>query len=221
MSDGAERLTELLSVPMESLIVALGRGIGQSQTELDRNSIAVQRAIDEDPVLSQYGLRATWYQMPRTELELKVAVAMESTEDEKPGNPGPTGISVSGIAELKKTLPAKLWLQPVNASYSNQFDYDASASSQLKMTIVPVPPPGAEQVAAATLAEEQVKQLADPYLKKEADGTTLLQDARLSVNFNRGARMWFVIQYREVDDQITTLALVQVDDETDQVVKHT
>jgi hypothetical protein len=218
MSNDLERLTDLLSIPMESLIVALGRGIGESQAELDRSSIAIQRAIDEDPVLSQYGLRATWYQMPRTELELKVAVAMEAAETKS--NPGPV-LAGEDMLMLGAVLPAKLWLQPVNAHYANQFDYDVSASSVLKMTVVPVPPPGSEQVTTPNLTEARVQELANPFLAKEADDVTLRQDARLTLNFNAGARMWFVLQYREVDDEIETLALVKIDDETEQVVKHT
>jgi hypothetical protein len=218
MPDELERLTDLLSVPMESLIVSLGRGIGESQAELDRNSIAIQQAIDQDPVLSQYGLRATWYQMPRTELELKVAVAMEPSG--KRGNPtaGLSGLATLGAGTL---LPTKMWLQPVNAHYANQFNYDVQASSVLKMTIVPVPAPGADQVTVPNLTEGEIQALADPFLAKEDDGTTLRQDARLALNFNAGARVWFVLQYREVDDVIETLAMVKVDDETGQVLKHT
>jgi len=38
----------------------------------------------------------------------------------------------------------QLYLQPVNASYSNQFNYNVQASSKLKVTFMPVPPPATE-----------------------------------------------------------------------------
>ena len=67
------------------MIAALGRGISDAQSALDQNSIATQEAIDSNPTLSQYGLKATWYQMPRVDLQLKIAISVVSqTTDEGP-----------------------------------------------------------------------------------------------------------------------------------------
>src|SRR2546430_5151587 len=106
MTDPTQQVAELLSVPLEQLLSALGRGIGEAQSALDRHSIEIQHLIDTDPVLGQYGLQATWYQIPSTELDLRIAIAVE-----QPAAPaGPA--------------PPRLWAQPVNARYANQFGYD-------------------------------------------------------------------------------------------------
>ena len=77
MANGSERIAELLSTPMEAAIVGLAVGIARAQSELDRHSIQLQREIDEDPELADLGLHATWYQMPRAELELTMNITLE------------------------------------------------------------------------------------------------------------------------------------------------
>jgi hypothetical protein len=209
--DAAERIADLLSAPLEELLVALGSGIGRSQAEMDRHSIEIQRLIDEDPVLSQYGLEATWYQIPTTELELKVAVAMEQEEQEGPTPAAP----IPG--QLLRAAP-KLWLQPVNARYTNQFSYDVQAASTVKLSVVAVPPPGSATATRPVLTSEQALGAAGPHLFKEADGTP---SPRVTINFNPGARAWYVVQTSETDDVVELRALVKVDDETGEVLKHT
>ena len=39
--DAADRIADLLSAPLEELLVSLGRGIGRSQAELDRHAIEI------------------------------------------------------------------------------------------------------------------------------------------------------------------------------------
>ena len=100
----------------------------------------------------------------------------------------------------------------MNATYKNQFDYDVNASSRLKLTIVPVPPPVADSIAPATMSRDDVVALAKPDLKNEAD-------TRLSVNFNGAARLWFVLEYRLNGDVVERRALVVIDDATGNVIK--
>lgn len=216
MSNGTPaQVAEQLAATLEDLIVAVGRGIGQAQTELDRSSIAMQKAIDTDPILSQHGLQATWYQMPRTELEIKVALAFQKVEGVQP----PPSLPGPRLPELP-LLPPKVWIQPVNARYQNQFNYDASATSTLRMTIVPVPPQVTDaQQAPPKLTEEKVKTAATPLLEKEPGGTELRKDARVVANFSSAARVWYVLQFTEVQGQTTTLAVVEVSDETGKAVR--
>jgi len=54
-SSAPSEVAELLSVPLEQMLSSLGRGIGEAQSALDRHSVDIQRLIDEDPVLGQYG----------------------------------------------------------------------------------------------------------------------------------------------------------------------
>lgn len=214
MPNGQQRIAELLSAPMEAVIIALGVGIARAQRELDRNSIETQREIDQDPTLAELGLQATWYQMPRTELELTMAISMEEQA------PGAKALGQPLPTVLQPYRLKQLHIQPVNALYTNQFNYDVQASSKMKLTIVPVPPPAAETAVAPRLDRDTVIDLARPFLVTEADGKTLRADTRLSVNFSGQARLWFVLQYRMVGTETQRVALVVVDDDTRQVVKH-
>ena len=210
MSNGSDRISELLSTPMEAAIVGLAVGIARAQTELDRHSIQLQREIDEDPELTELGLHATWYQMPRAELELTMTITLEEdrTPQASPSLAGPTRASTFLAANQLKAIR----LTPVNAFYKNQFDYDVTASSKLNLTFVPVPPPVGDKVAPALMARDDVVKIAEPNLKNETD-------TRLSVNFNGAARLWFVLEYRLEGDAVVRRALVVVDDETGNVIK--
>jgi hypothetical protein len=217
----ADRIADLLSAPLEQLLVALGSGIGRSQAELDRHTIATQAAIDEHPVLSQYGLEATWYQIPSTELELRMAISMEAPpEAERPqllGERGgePLGL---GLPERLKVLP-RLWAQPVNARLTNQFGYNVQAASTVKLSVVAVPPPGRAAAAQPTSSETEMRQLARPYLLPKEDVTQPLL-GRVTVNFNPGARAWYVVQSEEVDGVPKLRVLLKFDDETRAVLRH-
>jgi len=210
MSNGSDRISELLSTPMEAAVVGLAVGIARAQTELDRHSILLQREIDEDPELADLGLHATWYQMPRAELELTMTVTLEEDTSEPPtrGLPGPIVASRFLAANQLRAIR----LAPVNAFYKNQFDFDVSAASKLKLTFVPVPPPVGDTVAPANLSRDDVLNTAKSKLKNEAD-------TRVSVNFNGAARLWFVLEYRLDGDVVNRRALVVVDDETGNIIK--
>jgi hypothetical protein len=211
MSNGSQRISELLSTPMEAAVVGLAVGIARAQRELDRHSIELQREIDEDPELAELGLHATWYQMPRAELELTMAITLEEETAAAPAAPtGPRPIRPSRF--LAENRLHAIRLAPVNAFYKNQFDYDVSASSKLKLTFVPVPPPVGETVEPARLTRDDVVSIAKPNLKNESD-------TRLSVNFNGAARLWFVLEYRLEGDVAVRRALVVIDDETGNVIK--
>jgi hypothetical protein len=207
MSNGSDRISELLSTPMEAAVVGVAVGIARAQRELDRHSIELQREIDEDPELADLGLHATWYQMPNTQLELTMTVTLEEETGAATGT-APLGgsrfLADNGIRAIR--------LAPVNAYYKNQFDYDVSASSKLTLTFVPVPPPVGETVAPARLSRDDVVKTAKPDLKNESD-------TRLSVNFNGAARLWFVLEYRLEGDVVVRRALVVIDDETGNVIK--
>ena len=206
MADTVQRVSDLLSAPMEQVITALGTGIARAQRELDRYAIESQREINQDPLLSEVGLQATFYQIPKAELELTMAIAMEGE---------PTTAKAVGRG-TRAVLPAlrlkQLHLQPVNAAYTNQFSFDAQASSKLKLTIVPVPPPGAEAAITPQLSREEVEKIASSKL-------VAAQAARLAVNFNGQVRLWFVLQYVLEGDAVRRLALVVIDDQTKKIVK--
>ena len=203
MADTVQRIADVLSAPMEQVILALGRGVAGAQQELDRHALATEREISEDPLLAEAGLHATFYQIPRAELDLAIAIVME--QDSNPGVR--LGAGRADVLALRQ-----IHLQPVNATYANQFDYDVQASSRLKLTMVPVPPPSADATIDARLTRDNVLELVKDKLASATD-------ARLAVNFNTQARTWFVLQYRFDGDVVNRLALVVVDDETGEITK--
>jgi hypothetical protein len=212
MANGSQRISELLSTPMEAAVVGLAVGIARAQRELDRHSIELQREIDEDPELAELGLHATWYQMPHAELELTMTITLEE-ETAASAPAGPVGAGpVRASRFLAENRLHAIRLAPVNAFYKNQFDYDVTASSKLKLTFVPVPPPVGDTVAPARMTRDDVVALAGSALKNESD-------TRLSVNFNGAARLWFVLEYRLDGDVVVRRALVVIDDETGNVIK--
>jgi hypothetical protein len=209
-TDAANQVAELLSVPLEQLLSSLGRGIGEAQSALDQHSIDIQRQIDEDPVLGQYGLRATWYQIPSTQLELKIAVAVQQRPQPAEQPPPP----LSGFP-FPGALP-RIYAQPVNARYANQFGYDASAASTMTLTVVPVPPPPPAAAGRPTRTVDEVLAIAGPQLVQGEDGTPR---GRVTATFNGGARAWYVLQTDETTDPPTLERMVRVDDESGAITK--
>ena len=198
---------DLLSAPLEQLLASLGAGIGRSQAALDRHSIEIQKLIDEDPSLAPYGLEATWYQIPTTELELKVAVALE----EQAVDTTSPAATVGGLADVVLRRPPRLWIQPMNPTVSNVYNYDAQAATTVKLSVVAVPPPGRISASPAIRTEAEVLATAED---------DLVQNPALNVtaNFNPGTRIWYVVQTDETETPPKLRALVRVSDETGNVL---
>src|SRR5256885_14024836 len=120
---------EIFSAPIQGVIAALGRGIAEAQMALDRGSVQAQEEIDADPVLSSLGMQATWYQLPRVELELKLAMTIS---EQRGGGTGLTGAVGALPPAARLAQPLRLIAQPVSASYQNRFNYDVNAASTIK-----------------------------------------------------------------------------------------
>lgn len=108
--------------PLSDVLVQVGKAVAETQNALDRNSADTQIFIENDAILSLYDMRATWYHMPEVNLELKMSLSMH--EETK-----------GGI-----TIP-QIFGAPIDASYVTNFDYDVAGSSEIKVKIVPIPPP--------------------------------------------------------------------------------
>jgi hypothetical protein len=210
--------TELFSAPLEGVIVALGAGIAEAQKALDQNSIATQAALDSDPRLTGYGLQATWYQFPRVDLELKIALSVTQPANQ----PAVAPASAAGGAAILSTAALHLMAQPVNATYQNHFNYDAQATSTVRLSIVPVPAPHAadQSTIAPRLTPAQVTALAlaapgaNFVTTKDAQNNTIPSPAlRFDVHFNAGARTWYVMQF-DPANLATKAVIVTVDDVT-------
>jgi hypothetical protein len=212
--------TETFSAPIEDLIIALGQGLAEAQKALDLSSIATQEAIDADPVLSQYGLQAPWYQFPNVTLQLKLSIAM--AQDQTP--PAPVAGPASA-ALLTTPVRLRIVAQPVSPSFQNQFNYNARAASQVNVTIVPVPPPQAPGQTVPRMTQPQVQAAAFASAAKFVtvkDTSGTLQPAptdgkgnalRFDVNFNGASSTWYVLQYAPTNTSVTPV-VVAVDDTT-------
>lgn len=216
-TDPLANAVETFSAPIESVIIALGQGIADAQKALDNNSIAVQQSIDTDPVLSQYGLQATWYQFPTVNMQIKMSMSI--TQD----NQTQSSPNVGGSPLLLSPARFRIIAQPLSASFQNQFNYDANAATEINLTLVPVPPPkSGDQVTTPpqmTPAAAQAAALASgaPFVTtKNAQGATVDAQGNVYViitNFNAMARVWYVIQYVPSNAAIPTV-VVAVDDAT-------
>jgi hypothetical protein len=207
-------LNEIFAAPIEGIIAALGKGIADAQTALDKASALAQEAIDSDPILSQYGIQAPWYQFPRVDLELKLAL---SVAEELPGAAPAVGGPAAGI-----TPTLRLIAQPVTAGYQNRFNFDTSASSTVSVSLVPVPHPrgGDQSTVTPVMTSDQVRAAALATGRFATTGTApnLVPDPtlRFDVNFNASARKWYVLQYSTTDPKRAAVIVI-IDDVTGQV----
>jgi hypothetical protein len=205
-----ENLSEIFGAPIEGVIAALGKGIADAQTELDKASAAAADEIAADPVLSQHGVQPTWYQFPRVELKLKLALTVAQDT------------SAARSAALATGLPLKLVAQPVTAGYQNRFNFAAQAASTVTVTLVPVPSPAGttETTAPARMTRDEVHgaALATGRLAMTGPPRNRVVDPtlRLDVNFNPNSRLWYVLQHSAIDPSRESV-LVVIDDRTGQV----
>lgn len=216
--DPLANVAETFSAPIEGVIIALGKGLSEAQAALDHNSIKTQEAIDADPVLSRHGLQAQWYQFPRVELQLKLALSVVEQKA------APSAGLVSGasralaIDQFAAARPFRLIAQPVNAAFQNHFNYNSEASSVITLSIVPVPAPRAADQATlpARMTADQVREAA---LKSPAKFVMVVIEGvkvpdpklRFDMNYNSAAGTWYVLQY-DPANPATAAVVVAVDD---------
>ena len=212
---------ESFSAPIESLIFALGQGLAKAQQSLDANSIQTQEAIDSDPLLSQYGLQASWYQFPTVNMQLKMSLSI--AEDQTTSTSNVAQPRVGPLLLQSDITRFRLIAQPLSASFQSQFNYDAQAATQINITMVPVPPPKSgnlvNQPALTTQDAVLAAALASgaPFLTtKNAAGAVVDAAGNVyttAVNFNAVSRFWYVIQYAPSNSAIAPI-VVAVDDAT-------
>jgi len=121
------RIEEVLVRPLADVMARIGQGVADAQRAMDLNSIATQTMIENDPVLSEFGLEATWYHMPEVDLELKMALTLHRED----------------VIKGKKVVRRRhrMYAAPLNASYKNTFDSDVSGASLIRAKISSIPPP--------------------------------------------------------------------------------
>jgi hypothetical protein len=197
------------------VIGAVVQGVSNAQTALDQSSLANQQAIDANPELAGKELQAPWYQLARTDVQLKLAFSVAEGEPAPPAPPQ----SAAAIPEITPALNLQalhLIAQPVSAAYQNHFNFNAQAASTISLSLAPVPPPlpPSGSVAPAQLSAEEVQALA---LQSDAgfrtkpgpQRTRVPSDAlRFAMQYNPSARTWYVHQYDPGDPSSATVAAV-------------
>lgn len=135
-------LTDALSAPLGDLIAAVGKGVAEAQQALDAQTIESFKALyrDEDHAeLQQIGYQPTWYKIPQADAEISISLSISGQTTDS------SNVLSSQTSGQQSNI--KLYAAPVDASYTNKYDYDLKAASHLKFRIVPVPPsPQASEV---------------------------------------------------------------------------
>lgn len=149
--------TDLLSVPFPEMVAKLAISIANAQKELDKNSIeilnemgnvkkcAVQlpiAAVDksglkEDTITTSMigaGFQPTFYQFAETIIEVKMTItATQNYEEHNQSN--------GDRVELRlDSRGITLSSTPINANYTNKYNYTAEGISTLRTRLVPMPP---------------------------------------------------------------------------------
>lgn len=171
------QITRALSAPLGDLIAAVGRGVAEAQQALDMQTLETFKAMYSASnaayaELRQLGYQPTWYKIPEVSAEMYVTLSASGEERLRLGGPAalPSERTVQDTAQARGRI--QLYATPVDASYSNTYDYNLRASSQIKFRIVPVPPTSQAEgmkvipdLAGKTYGEAQalLEQLDIPY----------------------------------------------------------
>ena len=172
MSEIGRLVDDITAAPLGRIIASVGEGIAEAQRALDSQAIEQVLALyanndDATRLLREIGWRPTFYTLPETEGEVRVALSLSSAEGD--GRPPPRPISGGGAASpvsggtaggagesaraqggttlspsLTRSLLRRsptLYATPVDGGYQNRYGFQGSVSATVRFRIVPVPPP--------------------------------------------------------------------------------
>jgi hypothetical protein len=152
MSELANIIADVVASPLGEVIAAVGQGVADAQQALDEGSLAKTLEIYSEggsellQMLRDIGYNPTFYTLPETTGEVRIALRLGSNQTSAPAVPQVN----ANLARLGLNLPAltnKLYATPVDAGYANRFGFQADISAKLTFKIVPVPAPsGVEEL---------------------------------------------------------------------------
>ncbi len=186
-------MADSLSAPLEDLIAAVGRGVAQAQRAMDMQTMETFKTIygtegsDVDKELRQVGYQPTWYKIPEAEAEITISLSIS-------GEMAPSGGGEQQSAAPQGQGRIKLYAAPVDANYTNRYNFDLKAASRVKFRIVPVPPTAqtsemkiVPDLAGKTYreAKDMLEQLDIPY--QSADPTEMPNDLTVVSKAEPGA----------------------------------
>lgn len=121
---------EWVARPLKEFIRTVAFSVAEGQEELDRQSMAVQRAIEgevEDGALN-YDLDASWLRFSEVEADLEMTLSIEGQEIRDPETDEPRA--------FKPVVSA----MPLSHRAKAEYDVDAEVASEVRLRITPVPP---------------------------------------------------------------------------------
>jgi hypothetical protein len=130
-------VSDALAAPLGDLIAAVGRGMAEAQQSLDLATIETIRALytgsgGDAEVLRRFGYQPTWYRIPELHAEITLSLSVHGSA---------AAAGVAGPADAQGSPGRiRLYVVPMDANYTNRYDYDLNAASVIKFKIVPVPP---------------------------------------------------------------------------------
>ena len=122
-------IQEWTSRPLKELIRSIATSVAEGQEELDRRSLRVQQDLEKAVEAGELsvGLDASWLRFSDVEANIQLEVAIEGEEIRD---------SSGSLRAYKPIVRAT----PINPRTRQQFDVDAELTSDITLTIVPVPP---------------------------------------------------------------------------------
>jgi hypothetical protein len=121
---------EWLARPLSEFIRAVAFSVAEGQEELDRRSMAAQRAIERDIESGElaYDLDASWLRFADVEADLELTLSIEGREIRDP--------ETNEVRAYKPVVSAV----PLNHRVVDEYEVDADIASEVRLTIAPVPP---------------------------------------------------------------------------------
>ncbi|MEM7684783.1 MAG: hypothetical protein ACFB03_07740 [Paracoccaceae bacterium] len=148
---------DVVASPLGDVIAEVGRGVADAQHALDEGSLGAVLDIyaesDDEKLrlLQEIGYRPTFYALPETSGEVRVALRMgqgaAGARNATPVKPTQAAVRAVPARIGLNTASRRLYSTPVDARYANQFGFSADISAKLTFKIVPVPAPdGADEL---------------------------------------------------------------------------
>jgi hypothetical protein len=121
---------EWLARPLSEFVRAVAFSVAEGQEELDRRSLASQRAIEREIESGElaYDLDASWLRFADVEADLEVTLSIEGKEIRDP--------ETKEVRAYKPVVRAV----PLNQRVVDEYEIDADIASEVRLKIAPVPP---------------------------------------------------------------------------------
>ncbi|MFW6317897.1 MAG: hypothetical protein ACOC06_05440 [Halorubrum sp.] len=121
---------EWLARPLSEFIRAVAFSVAEGQEELDRRSMAAQRAIEREIESGElaYDLDASWLRFADVEADLELTLSIEGREIRDP--------ETNEVRAYKPVVSAV----PLNHRVVDEYEVDADIASEVRLKIAPVPP---------------------------------------------------------------------------------